>query len=104
MAGLKLNPLLPLRDQIIVKPIERKLSSLLIVNNAGEPHNLGVVVSVGDGRYDKKGRHMPLDVKVGDRIKYGNGEYLNFPSYYDITSKQSFDIIREADICAIIED
>jgi len=47
------------------------LSEILIVNNK-EPFNEGTVEAVGP---------EVTDVKVGDFIKYGNGDYLNWPTH-----------------------
>jgi len=39
---------------------------------------------------------------VGDFIKYGNGDYLNWP--VQRIDGQDYQIIQEADICAILEE
>jgi co-chaperonin GroES (HSP10) len=40
-------------------------------------------------------------VAVGDFIKYGNGDYLNWPTQTE--DGQDYQIIQEADICAVVE-
>ena len=42
-----------------------------------------------------------LALKVGDFIKYGNGDYLNWPVHR--IDDQDYQIIQEADICAVVE-
>lgn len=82
----------PLRDRVVVKPTVRELSTIIHVNNT-EPFNEGTVVAVG-----------PLvdQIKVGDFIKYGNGDYLNWP--VQKIDGQDYQIIQEADICAVVEN
>lgn len=82
----------PLRDRVVVKPTVRELSTIIHVNNT-EPFNEGTVVAIG-----------PLvdQTKVGDFIKYGNGDYLNWP--VQRINGQDYQIIQEADICAVVEN
>lgn len=82
----------PLRDRVVVKPTVRELSTIILVNNT-EPFNEGTVVAIG-----------PLvdQTKVGDFIKYGNGDYLNWP--VQRINGQDYQIIQEADICAVVEN
>ena len=81
----------PLRDRVVVKPQVRKLSDLIYVDNK-EPFNEGTIVAVGP---------LVTDVAVGDFIKYGNGDYLNWPTQTE--NGQDYQIIQEADICAVVE-
>lgn len=82
----------PLRDRVVVRPAVRNISDIIYVNNK-EPFNEGTVVAVG-----------PLvdQTQVGDFIKYGNGDYLNWP--VQRIDGQDYQIIQEADICAILEE
>ena len=81
----------PLRDRIVVKPHVRKISDVIIVNNK-EPFNEGEIVAIGP---------KVTDAAVGDFIKYGNGDYLNWPTHnFD---GQDYQIIQEADICLIVD-
>ena len=81
----------PLRDRVVVKPLTRNLSDIIYVNNK-EPFNEGTIVAIGS---------MVRDCKVGDFIKYGNGDYLNWPVHR--IDDQDYQIIQEADICAVVE-
>jgi co-chaperonin GroES (HSP10) len=40
--------------------------------------------------------------QVGDFIKYGNGDYLNWPVHN--IDGQDYQIIQLADICAVVEE
>ena len=85
-----------LRDRVMVKPIERQLSKTLIVANT-ERHNQGIVMAVGPGK-EIKGKIRPLDVKVGDMVRWGE---FAFPEYAEGGVK--YQILQEADIAAIVE-
>ena len=69
----------------------RVLSDILIINNK-EPFNEGTVVAIGP---------LVEQTKVGDFVKYGNGDYLNWPVHN--VDGQDYQIIQEADICAVVE-
>lgn len=94
----------PLQDYILVRPFDRlkHLSSLIEVVS-DEKDTRGEVVAVGPGKRDEDTGHLqPLDVRVGDRVCYGNGTYLDFPNM-DIEGER-FLVMREADICWIEAD
>ena len=82
----------PLNDRVLVKPRVRQLSDIIWVNNK-EALNEGTIIAIG-----------PLvdQAAVGDFIKYGNGDYLNWPTQR--IDGQDYQIIQEADICAIVEE
>jgi len=83
----------PLHDRVLVKPLVRQLSDIIIVDNR-EPFNEGTIVAVGPRVYD---------AKPGDFIKYGNGDYLKWPVHR--IDGQDYQIIQEADIaCIVVED
>lgn len=91
----------PLRDQIVVKPLERQASEVIHVIHSEKP-NLGTVIAVGPGLRDKKGRLKPLDLKPNDQIRYGTSqEYLSYPEYWE--KGQKFLVLQEADVCFVTE-
>lgn len=64
----------PLDDRVLVireGAAERTSGGLFIPDTAADRPNRGVVVAVGRGHLDDKGRLRPLDVKVNDRVIYG---------------------------------
>jgi chaperonin GroES len=81
----------PLHDRVIVKRIEEEEKSkggIIIPDTAKEKPQEGKVVAAGPGRQDD-GKVIPLGVKAGDKILFGNGEeHL---------------IMREDDILGVIE-
>jgi chaperonin GroES len=63
----------PLHDRILVTRLEAKeveKSGIIIPDSAKEKPQEGEVVAVGLGKIEK-GRRVPIDVKVGDRILFG---------------------------------
>lgn len=89
----------PLRDFIYVKPIERKVSNTLLVLHTELPTE-GVISAVGPGKH-VKGMRRPLDVKVGDRIRFGAGDYLKFPVFEYAGEK--YLVLQEADVAGVVE-
>ena len=81
----------PLKNRIVVKPQARHISDILIINNK-EPFNEGTIVAVGP---------EVREVRPGDFIKYGNGDYLNWP--VQRIDGQDYQIIQEADIACVVE-
>lgn len=92
----------PLRDYILVKPLERIKSNIIHVIMDEKP-NLGTVVAVGKGK-TVKGRVQPLDVKVGQTIRYGDTstQHLSFTSIEH--NRETYLLMQEADVCFIQEE
>lgn len=64
----------PLGDRVIVKQDEAEsttASGLFLATEAKEKPQTGTVLAVGAGKLDKEGKHLPMPVKVGDRVIYG---------------------------------
>ena len=64
----------PLHDRVIVKRLEEErktASGIVIPDAAAEKPDQGQVLSVGPGKRDENGKHVTLDVKVGDRVLFG---------------------------------
>src|SRR5258708_10490053 len=66
----------PLYDCIVVKRIDegadKTASGLFIPDSAKEKPQEGEVMAVGQGKRADDGKLIPLDVKAGDRILFGN--------------------------------
>ena len=82
----------PLGNRIVVKPQVREISKVILVNNR-EPFNEGVVVAIGPDVYD---------VDVGAFIKFGNGDYQDWPIHK--VDGEEFQIITEADVAVVVEE
>ena len=64
----------PIRDRLIVKPIEAETttaSGIVIPDNAKEKPLKGKVLGVGGGRVTDNGAVIPMVVKEGDTVLFG---------------------------------
>jgi len=87
----------PLHDRVLVRRLEGKETAkggIIIPDTAKEKPHEGEVVAVGAGKIEK-GRRIPLDVKIGDRILFG--KYTGNDVMID---DQEYLILREEDILA----
>jgi chaperonin GroES len=88
---------IPLHDRILVKRLEGQQiakSGIIIPDTAKEKPQEGEVMAVGAGKIEK-GKRIPLDVKVGDRILFG--KYTG----NDITVEdEEYLILREEEVLA----
>ena len=65
----------PLHDRVIVKRMEeeRKTASGIVIPDAAtEKPDQGEIVAVGNGKMGDDGKLQPMNVKVGDRVLFGN--------------------------------
>ena len=92
----------PLEDRIVVQANEAETttaSGIVIPDTAKEKPQEGLVLAVGEGRWDDEGKkRIPLDVKVGDTVlysKYGGTEVKYNGEEYLILSGR--------DVLAILE-
>jgi chaperonin GroES len=87
----------PLHDRILVRRLEEKETArggIIIPDTAKEKPHEGEVIAVGAGKIER-GRRIPLDVKVGDRILFG--KYTG--NDIDVDG-QEYLILREEEILA----
>ena len=64
----------PLGDRVILRQDEAEVttaSGLYLAKDAKEKPQTGTVLAVGEGKLDKEGKHLPMPVKVGDKVIYG---------------------------------
>src|SRR5438046_6632216 len=85
----------PLHDRVLVRRLEEKETAkggIIIPDSAKEKPQEGEVVAIGAGKMEK-GRRVPLDVRVGDRILFG--KYTGNDIKID---DQEYLILREEEI------
>ena len=91
----------PLHDRVIVKRLEEErktASGIVIPDAAAEKPDQGQILAVGPGKRDENGKHVALDVKVGDRVLFGK--------YAGQTVKvdgEELLVMREEDLFAVVE-
>ena len=91
----------PLGDRLIVRAIEEEeltASGLVLPDTAKEKPQKGLVIAVGDGKFDEDGdKRIPLDVSEGDEVlysKYGGTEIK--------VDGEELLVLRESDVLAKI--
>jgi len=94
--------LTPLHDRVVIKPSEPDevtKGGILIPDTAKEKPLQGVIVAVGKGKITEEGNHLPLQVKVNDKVLYGKfaGTEINIDG-------DEYLMMRESDIFAIINE
>ena len=87
----------PLHDRVVVRRLEEKETAkggIIIPDTAKEKPHEGEVMAVGAGKIEK-GKRVPLDVKVGDRILFGK-----YTGNEILVDDQEYLILREEEILA----
>jgi chaperonin GroES len=92
----------PLGDRVVVEPTEqeeRTARGIILPETAKEKPQEGTIIAVGAGRRDDKGKLVPMEVAVGNRVlfaKYGGTEVK-------LEGDKKVLILRESDILGIVE-
>ncbi len=91
----------PLHDRVVVKRMEEErktASGIVIPDNATEKPDQGEIIAVGTGKKDDQGKHIALDVKVGDRVLFGkySGQTVKVDG-------EELLVMREEDIMGVVE-
>ena len=87
----------PLHDRVVVRRLEaeeKTAGGIIIPDTAKEKPQEAEVMAVGTGKIEK-GKRIPVDVKVGDRILFG--KYTGSDIKID---DQEYLILREDEILA----
>ena len=103
----------PLRDQIIVKPLEWSPSKVLKVYGGTRKPVRGIVVACGPGHFPTRYNanrsksweskaFLPTDVKVGDTVELGGLEIDGYSFPQVMIGNELHLIAREADVCGIV--
>ncbi len=95
-----MTTLKPLADRVVVKPApaeEKTKGGIIVPDTAKEKPVWGEVVAAGPGRVSDDGKHIAMEVKVGDRVLYG--KYSGTEVTID---GEELLIMRESDIFAVM--
>ncbi len=91
----------PLHDRVLVRPTEEEKTSaggIIIPDSANtEKPNNGEIIAVGNGRITDSGDVRTMDVKVGDKVLYG--QYAGTPVKID---GEELIMMKEEDILAVL--
>ncbi|MEE9310667.1 MAG: co-chaperone GroES [Cocleimonas sp.] len=92
----------PLHDRVLVRPMEEAKTSaggIIIPDsaNAEKPNN-GEIIAAGNGRITDSGDVRAMDVKVGDKVLFG--QYAGTAVKLD---GEELMMMKEEDILAVLE-
>lgn len=91
----------PLHDRVVIRRVEEETKTaggILLPGSAAEKPSQGEVIAVGNGAIGENGSVRALDVKVGDKVLFGQ--------YSGSTVKvngEEFLIMKESEIFAVLE-
>ena len=91
----------PLHDRVLIRRMEEETKSaggIVLPGSAAEKPNQGEILATGKGKILEGGDVRPMDVKVGDKVLFGQ--------YSGTTVKvdgEELLMMREEDIMAVIE-
>ncbi len=91
----------PLHDRVVVRRSEEEqttASGLIIPGSASEKPSEGIVVAVGKGKKTDNGDIIALDVKVKDKVLFGQ-----FASTEITIEGETLLVMSESDIVAVVE-
>jgi len=95
-----MTSLKPLADRVVIKPSpaeEKTKGGIIVPDTAKEKPVWGEVVAAGPGRTTEEGKHVPMEVKIGDKVLYG--KYSGTEVTID---GEEMLIMRESDIFALM--
>ena len=91
----------PLHDRLLVERLEEKevkKGGIIIPDTAKEKPQEAKVIAVGNGKVTDEGKKIPLAVKAGDKILFGQ-----YSVCADKIDDKEYLIMREDDVLAILE-
>ncbi len=91
----------PLHDRLIVKRLEEEEKTrggIIIPDTAKEKPIEGKVIAAGEGKINKDGKKMPMEVKKGDRILFA--KYAGTEVKMD---GEEYLMMKEDDVLTVIE-
>jgi len=91
----------PLHDRVVVRRVEEEkttASGLIIPDSATEKPSEGEIIAVGKGNTSDSGSIIALDVKIGDKVLFG--QYAGTEVKVD---GETLLVMREGDIVAVVE-
>lgn len=94
----------PLGNRVVVEPLEKDVETfasgkLVLPDTAKEKPQQGKVLAVGPGRIDEDGKHITMEVKVGDTVVYAKYSGTSFKT----EDGEEILFMKESDILAILE-
>ena len=91
----------PLHDRVVVRRVkeeDKTKGGIIIPDAAKEKPQEGEIVAVGKGATGEDGKHIPMEVKKGDRVLFGkwSGTEVKIDG-------EDLLIMKESDIMGVLE-
>lgn len=104
----------PLRDQLVVKPLNWEPSKIIQIAGDTRKPLRGTVVAAGPGVYPKRYNQdrskswdskafRPTEVKVGDTVELGGLEINGYSFPQVIIDNELHIMCREEDVCGVVK-
>src|SRR5438094_10640400 len=90
----------PLGDRVVLRPVDREektKSGIVIPDTAKEKPQEGIVEAVGTGRILDTGQKVPMELNVGDKVRYSKYAGSEFKP-----DDVEYLIISEKDVLAVV--
>jgi len=97
----EMSKIRPLHDRVVIRREEQETKTaggIVLPGSAAEKPSQGEVIAVGNGQITESGEVRPLDVKVGDKVLFGQ--------YSGSTVKvdgEELLIMKESEILGVLE-
>ncbi|MCP5174435.1 MAG: co-chaperone GroES [Moraxellaceae bacterium] len=91
----------PLHDRVVIRREEQETKTaggIILAGSAAEKPSQGEVIAVGNGQITEAGEVRPLDVKVGDKVLFG--QYAGSTVKVD---GEELLIMKESDILGVLQ-
>lgn len=105
------GPIKPIQDQVVVRqdpPRNQRPSGLYIPEGHRESYeDIGTVLAVGPGRADASGSRVPLEVAVGDRVRFvRRAATALVPDWREGGDEDRKDVLvlRESDVVGVVTE
>jgi chaperonin GroES len=100
MTNVNVQSLLPLRDGVVVQRDEQPTTTafgIVLPEKSQDSPQWGKVLKVGPGKRGTDGHHIPMTVKVGDRVLFGQYAGSKFKC-----DGQEYLFMKEDDLMAVV--
>lgn len=93
--------IVPLHDRVVVKRSDEEATTpggIILTDSAKEKPSKGTVIAVGNGKRTEDGKTVPVDVKVGDLVLFGqysgSAVKIDGEEYLIMSENEIFGILR----------
>ena len=95
--------LIPLGDRVLLSPLvveSKSTSGIILSGEISKTYLHGEVIAVGPGKQKANGSYVPVPVKIGDKVVYGNVQ----STLEDMQDGVKVFLVEQNAIIALIEE